>query len=69
MKSNNQTPFYFSPYLLKAHKQEAKSVNLFNQSPYLKAVLTDKKSSGPARVFSMGNSSLAAALRYIANSK
>jgi hypothetical protein len=41
--------------------------NQFQQSPYLKAILSDKKTSGPAQVFSIGNSSMAAALRYISH--
>jgi hypothetical protein len=68
MKSNSPRPLNDSSHL-KAVKQEPLVIKLPAQSPYLKAVLTDKRSSGPARVLSMANSSLAAALRYIANSK
>lgn len=68
MTINNHPSLYFSPHTLKAHKQEPSSPRT-NQSPYLRAVLTDKRASGPARILSMTNSSLAAALRYITNSK
>lgn len=69
MKSIGQTSLYFSPHSLKAMKQEPASAKPFNQSPYLKAVLSDKRTSGTARVLSMANSSMTAALRYITNSK
>jgi len=68
MTINNHPSLYFSPHSLKAHKQETSSPPS-NQSPYLRAVLADKKTSGPARILSMTNSSLAAALRYITNNK
>ncbi len=68
MRSNNQPSLYFSPHSQKGQKQEP-TANPLNQSPYLKAVLSDKRTSGPARVLSMVNSNMAAALRYIANSK
>lgn len=64
MKGNSQP--YFSP--LKALKKEPEAKQL-QRSPYLRAVLTDKKNSVPARVLPMGNSTMAAALRYISNSK
>jgi hypothetical protein len=69
MKSISQPSLYFSPHSLKTLKQELASVKPFNQSPYLRAVLSDKRISGTAKVLSMANSSMAAALRYIANSK
>ena len=69
MKSISQPSLYFSLHSLKALKQEPSSAKSFNQSPYLKAVLSDKRPSGTARVLSMANSSMAAALRYITNSK
>ncbi|MDZ4808330.1 MAG: hypothetical protein SGI96_08660 [Bacteroidota bacterium] len=68
MKSNSPQSLSASPHL-KAVKPELSVVKLPEQSPYLKAVLADKRPSGPARVLSMANSSLAAALRYISNSK
>lgn len=68
MNNNNQPSLYFSPHSLKALKQEP-APTYSMQTPYLRAVLTDKRNSGPARVMSMTNSNLAAALRYIANSK
>ncbi|MCY7311564.1 MAG: hypothetical protein LH619_12355 [Chitinophagaceae bacterium] len=68
MKSNSPQSLSASSHL-KAVKQELPVVKLPEHSPYLKAVLADKRDSGPARVLSMANSSLAAALRYIANSK
>ena len=67
MNNNNHPSLYFSPHSLKALKQEPAPTHSI-QTPYLRAVLTDKKTD-PARVLSMTNSSLAAALRYIANSK
>lgn len=69
MKSNKLPSLYFSDKSLKAPKLEATSAKSFEQTPYLKAVLTEKRVPGPARVLSMANSSLAAALRYISNSK
>lgn len=70
MKSIVQPSLYFSPHSLKAVKELPASANSFNQSPYLKAVLSDKRVAGStARVLSMASSSMAAALRYIARSK
>lgn len=68
MKNNNHPSLYFSPLSAKSIKQEeaAKSAG---QSPYLKAVLSDKRPAGRAGVLAMGNSSMAAALRYISNNK
>lgn len=37
------------------------------QSPYLKAILSSKNTPGPTQVFSIVNSSMAAALRYISH--
>lgn len=69
MNSNSQPSLYFSPYSLPSRKEEPASAKLLNQSPYLRAVLSDKRNADTARVLSMGNGSMAAALRYIANSK
>ncbi len=69
MKSIKQTLSYFSDTTLKAQEVAATSANSFEQTPYLKAILTEKRVEGPARVLSMANSSLAAALRYISNSR
>ncbi|MDZ4795871.1 MAG: hypothetical protein SGI83_16445 [Bacteroidota bacterium] len=69
MKSIVQPSLYFSPHSLKALKKEPASAQSFNQSPYLKAVLSEKRIAGTARVLSMASSSMAAALRYIAGSK
>jgi hypothetical protein len=52
---------------LKALKQETK-VTPFYRSPYLRAVLSEKRTQTPGKVLSMDNSSMAAALRYITNS-
>ena len=64
MKGNSQ-PF-FTPLI--ALKPETTAMPT-KQSPYLRAVLTDKKTTGPARVLSMGNSTMAAALRYISSKR
>lgn len=65
MKSNSQ-PFYFSPHSLKSQKLEV-SANPSIQSPYLRAVLSGKaRNSSPAR---SADSNMAAALRYINNSR
>ena len=69
MKNNKQTLPYFSDTSLKAQEVAATSAKSFEQTPYLKAVLTEQRVAGPARVLSMANSSLAAALRYISNSR
>ncbi len=67
MKSLGQPSNYFSPDTVKVPVKElaAKQVE---QSPYLRAVLSDRATSGTAKVLSMANSSMTAALRYIANS-
>lgn len=67
MKSVGQSSQSLSPDLQKATKQEI-AAKPTEQSPYLKAVLSERKNSDTARVLSMANSSMAAALRYIANS-
>ncbi len=67
MKSVGQPSNYFSPDSPKASKQEP-AAKAAEQSPYLKAVLSERGTSAPAKVLSMANSSMAAALRYIANS-
>lgn len=67
MKSSNHPSLYFSLNPLKALKKEPEEP--VRQSPYLRAVLSTKRSSGPARVVSMGNSTMAAALRYINNQR
>ena len=69
MKSNKLSSSYFSDNSLKAQEPAATSAKSFEQTPYLKAVLTEQRVAGPARVLSMANSSLAAALRYISNSR
>lgn len=67
MKSVSQPSNYFSPDTLKVSKQEP-TAQPADQSPYLRAVLTDKGTFGTAKVLSMANSTMAAALRYIASS-
>lgn len=67
MKSVGQLSHYSSPDSVKIPKLEP-TANLAEQSPYLKAVLSEKGTSGTAKVLSITNSSMAAALRYIANS-
>lgn len=68
MKSNPKSS-YISAYPLKAIPGEAKK-DPTGQSPYLKAVLASKlRDSYPGRVFPMSDSNLAAALRYISNTK
>jgi hypothetical protein len=68
MKSNSHPFLYFSAQSQKEQKQELTVTPLHN-SPYLRAVLSERKSSGPARILSMANSSMGAALRYIAHKK
>lgn len=68
MKSNSQPSLFFSPFAVRSVKQEPSAKRL-EQSPYLRAVLSDKRTSGTAKVMSMGNSSMAAALRYISSNK
>jgi|CXWL01.1.fsa_nt_gi hypothetical protein len=69
MKNNSQSSLFFLSHSLKALKPEP-PIKLSEQSPYLRAVLSDKRASGTTPVVSLANSSsLAAALRYISNSK
>lgn len=49
--------------------KEESPVKTLYQSPYLKAILTDKTISDTAKMISVANSSMAAALRYISNSR
>ena len=65
MKSYNQP---FMPLQVPQVKEESPVKTLY-QSPYLKAILTDKSISDTAKMLSVANSSMAAALRYISNSK
>ena len=67
MKSVGQLSHYVSLGTLEAPKQDP-STKLSEQSPYLRAILSEKKASGSAKVLSIANSTMAAALRYIANS-
>lgn len=69
MKSNNHSSLYFSLNPLRALKKEPEEPA--RQSPYLRAVLSTKRTTGTgtARVVPMGNSTMAAALRYIHNQK
>jgi hypothetical protein len=67
MKSNKQQSLFFTPHVLKSVKPEEPVVKVSEQSPYLKAILSEKRSSAPGG--SLPNSSMAAALRYIANNK
>jgi hypothetical protein len=65
---NKKNPI-ISAYPLKAIPGESKTPPT-GQSPYLKAVLASKlRDSYPARVLPMQESNLAAALRYISQSK
>lgn len=65
MKSYNQL---FIPQQSTQVKEESPVKTLY-QSPYLKAILTDKSISDTAKMISVANSSMAAALRYISNSR
>lgn len=65
MKSYNQL---FIPQQSAQVKEESPVKTLY-QSPYLKAILTDKTISDTAKMISVANSSMAAALRYISNSR
>ena len=49
--------------------KDESSVKTLFQSPYLKAILTDKSISDTTKMISVANSSMAAALRYISNSR
>jgi hypothetical protein len=68
MKRNSLPVNDFSVSEIKSPNQKIAD-NQFNQSPYLKAVLSEKKIAGPAQVFSIINSSMTAALRYISQSR
>lgn len=69
MKSNAQPSIYFSPHVPKGPNQEPSAKSSY-QSPYLKAVLNGKTRVAENQSASlMADSSLAAALRYIAHSK
>lgn len=67
MKGNNPISLYANSPSMKALKQENK-VTPFYRSPYLRAVLSEKRPATPGKVLSMENSTMAAALRYITNS-
>lgn len=68
MKSKAQ-PFYFSPLMAKGQNQEPPA-KPSHQSPYLRAVLNGKtRVAENARASQKTDSSMMAALRYIANSK
>ena len=58
-------PLSFSLPQLKEESQ----VQTLYQSPYLRAILSDNKISDTAKMISVANSSMAAALRYISNSR
>lgn len=64
MKSNNPSVFATD-----FPAKESSSVQTLYQSPYLRAILTDKRINDTAKMISIANSSMAAALRYISNSK
>lgn len=69
MKSSAQPSLYFSPHAPKGPNQEP-SAKPSHLSPYLKAVLNGKTTvADNARASLIADSSMAAALRYIANSK
>ena len=67
MKSSSHLSMYFSPFAVKSSRPETAVKSA--QSPYLKAVLSDKRPFGRAQQASPGNSSLDAALRYITNKR
>ena len=62
MKSKNHSLFTVTS------QKEDTQVQTLYQSPYLKAILADKRINDTAKMISVANSSMAAALRYIANS-
>lgn len=64
MKSNGHPKVYFSPHALKSQKQDL-PVKSSHQSPYLRAVLSEKTILRPGRILNGNDSSMAAALRYI----
>ncbi len=55
MKGKIQTPHYFSAYPLKAIIPSTGSSNNQKQSPYLRSVLSGKKSNSRIRVLPMVN--------------
>lgn len=57
-----------SLFTVTTQKDEAQVQTLY-QSPYLRAILTDKRITDTAKMISVANSSMAAALRYISNLK
>lgn len=65
MKSNNPLLMTFSLPVLK----DETPVQTLYQSPYLRAILTDKRISDTTKMISIANSSMAAALRYISNAR
>jgi hypothetical protein len=65
MKSYSQSTI---PLQVPQIKEETHVKTLY-QSPYLKAILSDKHISDTAKMISVANSSMAAALRYISNSR
>jgi len=67
MKSTLKSSPYFFPDSQKTVDKETKASPAEQQSPYLKAVLSEKRIAGSGRVFSIGGSSMDAALRYIVN--
>ena len=66
---NNVTP-PTNPVLPDSFKAAKKEIiaNPAEQSPYLRAILSENRASGAAKVLSIANSSMSAALRYIASS-
>jgi hypothetical protein len=68
MKSSNQPSFYFSPISPKTQNQEL-SPKTAEQSPYLRAILSEKRIAGTGRILSLADSTLEAALRYIASNR
>lgn len=67
MKNNGQPSLYVSPGSKKSAEQKP-DIKQPGPSPYLRAVLSEKVITRPARVLSLAKDSMAAALRYIANS-
>lgn len=68
MKRNSLPANDFSTPASKSQLQKPVE-NQINQSPYLRAVLSEKKASSSAQVLSMVSSSMTAALRYISQSR
>jgi hypothetical protein len=63
MKSKTHTLFAMTV------QKEDTQVQTLYQSPYLRAILADKRITDTTKMISVANSSMAAALRYISNSK